>query len=188
MSMIFHLVACLKQLGFEIQTKEIICLHEIVDYSFLFKEIDIKKLKKRRFLNSLEAKLKKMYIEKRNANATCKVESLLIAIWHKIEISMEDEALYPFRNAMIADMIKQQDLIYIEVIHELCYFLIKTRTSKAEDSISMAYIQIFLLPSLFCTASKKYGGSKCSDVDLMFMKTFSVILKVAADELNKPKK
>lgn len=187
MSMIFHLVDCLNHLGFDIKTELIVNLHEIVDYSFLLTvvAIAVKNGKNKKFLNRLEAKLKNMYIEKRDTIASCKVDTFLAVIWEQIGISMEDDALYPFRNAMIAELLKQQNSIYDEVIHELCHFLIMTRSSKAEKAISMTYIQMLLLPSLFHTASMKYDGIDSSKSDLMFMKKLSAVIKLAADLLKK---
>lgn len=196
MSMIFHLVECLNCLGFKIKIEGMIegifntmGAHEIIDHSFLLSGVDMKKIKKvKKYLAELKVDLKEKYFEKRVAWAKWKVDFLLNFIWGQIGISITDDALYPFRNAMITEFLNVQNLVYDEVIDELCRFLHKTRKSSARISISMDYIKMLLLPALLLGASMKHGGKgseKCSDADKILMKNLSVMIKLGADLVNK---
>lgn len=193
MAMIFHLVECLNHLGFKVKIEAIVGAHEVIDNSFLLSGIDMNKVKKvKKYLTELKVDLKKKYFEIRATMAKCKVDVLLHAIWGQIGISMTDDAIYPFRNAMITEFLNEQNLIYDEVIDELCLFLKKTKQSSAHSSISMdmVYLQMMLLPALFLGASMKHGGkgsTKCSDADKILMKQLSVMIKVAADTFKKRK-
>lgn len=189
MSMIFHLVECLNHLGFKIKMEAIMSALLFIDYSFLLSGVNMNKIKKvKNYLTELKYNLKEKYFEKRVAMAQLKVDGLLHAIWGQIGVSMSGDAVYPFRNAMITEFLNVQNFIYDEVIDELCIFLKKTRKSSAHNSISMAYLQMVLLPSLFLGATMKHGGkgsTKCSDTDRILMKNLSVMIKLAADVLNK---
>lgn len=155
MSMIFHLIECLNQLGFKIKIESIVGAHEKIDHSFLLSGVDLDKvLKDKNYVSKLKEDLYKKYFERRYEMVNCKVDSFLCFIWEQVGIEIFADSLYPFRNAMIKEFLSEQNLIYDEVIEQFCKYLNIARENQSH--ISLFYIKLMMLPSMFLRIRKSH--------------------------------
>lgn len=190
MAMIFHFIECLKCLGMKIRMKNIFASSTVIDHSPFLNIVHLKKvLHDKDYVNKLKIDLKKKCVEIRNDLANERIDALLCIIWDEIGVVMEEEALYPFRNAMLVGFVDEQTTIYEEVIDKFCDYLKASR--RRGFHVCKESINELVWPVLLMEAFMKHGGkgtSHSSASDEMLMKKLSVILKVSADKIQKKKR
>lgn len=188
MAMIFHLIECLNGLGMnKIETKQIFAASTVIDHSPFLNLVHLNKVfKDKNYTDKLKVDLKKKYFEIRNDLANLRIDRLLTFIWNEIGVTMRDDSLYPFRNAMLVGFVDEQTRIYEEVIEKFCNQLCAAR--KARSHVCKESINEMVWPILMIEASLKHGGKGSSNLnpsDKLLMKKLAAVTKFAADEMEK---
>lgn len=154
--MILLLIECLNHLGIKIDTDLIFeAYSEIVGSSegSSILKVDLDKVWKdlgedENYVTVFKEDLKKNYFEIRNELANTTIDTLLGIIWKQIGFGFKAEDLYPFRSAIMNGFVKEQTVIYEEVIDQFCEHLMNMAQREGSANVDKKYVEGDLWPGL----------------------------------------
>lgn len=138
--MIIYLLEMMNKMGIKISLQHFNI--NLTNSEKLMKVIDDRVSKKKISMTEFKKRIRHIYIEGRQTSAESYFDEVFQYIFAHFGITLNEEIMYPYRNAIIKDMIIEQQMIYDETID---YFF---HEIEFGNDISMIHLLLVKMPAL----------------------------------------